>query len=101
MPYVIETFDKPDHGHVRARVRPTHLDFLDANREKLLACGAKLDDSGEVASGGLYIVDTDDRAAAESFIAQDPFTEAGLFERIVVTRWRKAYFNFESHLGRP
>lgn len=95
MPYLIETYDKPNYTHVRSRVRARHLEFLDANKEKLLACGAKLNDAGEVASGGIYILAVDDRVAAEQFISQDPFTQADLFERIVITRWRKTYFDFE------
>jgi uncharacterized protein YciI len=38
-------------------------------------------------------VDTDVRREAEDFIAGDPFSKAGLFEKVTVTRWRKAYFN--------
>ena len=98
VPYLIETFDKPNHTHGRSRVRPRHLEFLDANREKLLACGAKLNDGGEISSGGIYLLDVDDRDTAEQFISHDPFTQADLFERVVITRWRKAYFNFESCL---
>ena len=26
-------------------------------------------------------------------LAGDPYTKAGLFQRVTVTRWRKAYFN--------
>jgi uncharacterized protein YciI len=46
----------------------------------------------------VYILDVEDRAAAEEFIANDPFCEAGLFESVTITRWRKAYFNFASGL---
>ena len=66
--------------------------------DKLLACGAKLNDGGEIAKGGIYFLDVDDRDTAEQFISHDPFTQADLFERVVITRWRKAYFNFESCL---
>jgi uncharacterized protein YciI len=99
VPYLIETFDKPNHTHVRSRVRPRHLEFLDANEDKLLACGAKLNDGGQLASGGIYLLDVDDRVMAEQFISHDPFTQADLFERVVITRWRKAYFNFERCLA--
>lgn len=95
MPYAIQTKDKPDHGHVRAELRGVHLDYLDANKHKLLAAGALIEDDGSGGHGGLIIVDTDDRAEAETFIANDPFTEAGLFESVTVTRWRKAFFNGE------
>ncbi|MBV7483012.1 YciI family protein [Bordetella sp. BOR01] len=98
MPYVIETFDKPDHQAVRQQHRPAHLDFLETNKPLLLACGAKLHDDGKDAGGGLYVIDVDTREAAEAFIAADPFSQAGLFERVAITRWRKAYFNGQCQL---
>lgn len=91
MPFFIETFDKPGHAHVRTRERDAHLQFLDRHKELLLACGAKLTDEGENAGGGVYVVDVDTREDAERFIAQDPFALAGLFERVKIVRWRKAY----------
>ncbi|MDH3642547.1 MAG: YciI family protein [Gammaproteobacteria bacterium] len=97
MPYVIQTRDKPDRAHLRAEVRAEHLEFLDANKDKLLAGGAIINDDGTGGHGGVIIVDTDDREEAEKFIADDPFTKAGLFESVTVTRWRKAFFNFEKH----
>ncbi len=93
MPYAIQTVDKPGHGPVRARTRDEHLKYLDANVKLLLAAGALIDDDGTGGKGGILIVDTDDRAEAERFIAGDPFTKAGLFEKVTVTRWRKAYFD--------
>jgi uncharacterized protein len=95
MPYAIQTKDKPGHAHVRAQARPAHLVYLTANQHKLLAAGALIDDDGTGGHGGILIVDTDDRAEAERFIAEDPFTLAGLFEQVTVTRWRKAFFNKE------
>ena len=55
MPYIIETFDKPNHQEVRQQHRAAHLEYLDANKQLLLACGAKLQDDGKDAGGGLYL----------------------------------------------
>jgi uncharacterized protein YciI len=99
MPYVIETWDKPDHLDLRMKVRPDHIAFLRANVDKLLGAGAKLDDNGETMLGTIYIVATDSREAAEAFVAADPFSQAGLPERVSITRWRKAFFNFEDRMG--
>jgi uncharacterized protein len=101
MPYLIETYDKPDHQSLRQRIRPVHLEYLEMNKNKLLASGAKLDDAGQNASGGIYILDTESRSDAEAFIAEDPFTKTELFQRIEITRWRKAFSNFESYLWPP
>lgn len=95
MPYAVITKDKPDSLDLRNEVRGVHLAFLEANKDRLLAAGAMIDDDGSGGHGGVIIVDTDDRQEAEAFIADDPFTKAGLFESVTVVRWRKAYFNFE------
>ncbi|CAB3648260.1 hypothetical protein LMG26685_02555 [Achromobacter mucicolens] len=98
MPYIIETFDKPNHQDMRQQHRAKHLEYLDANKALLLACGAKLQDDGKDAGGGLYIVDVDTREAAQQFIDADPFAQADLFDRVTITRWRKAYVDGVCHL---
>lgn len=98
MPFLIETFDKPDHQALRLEVRQAHLEFLDANVTLLLACGAKLSDDGTTASGGLYLVDLESREEAERFIKADPFHEAELFAEVNIVRWRQAYLNRQNTL---
>lgn len=95
MPYLVHALDKPDHTNVRAVTRPTHLEYLDAHKDELLFAGALLNDDGSVAHGSIYILKTDDRAEAEAFIANDPFTQAGLFKEVTVTRQRVAFLNGE------
>jgi len=91
MPFHIETWDKPDHRQLRQDLRPAHLRFLETHAARLLACGAKLNDDGSDAGGGIYVVDFDDRREAEQFIESDPFFTGGLFKDVRITRWRKAY----------
>lgn len=98
MPFMIETFDKPGTLDLRAKVRDEHLAFLKANAALLLACGAKLDDDGNASGGGLYVVALESRAEATAFIESDPFFKAGLFERVAIQRWRKAYVDGVSYL---
>ena len=75
-----------------------HIEFLKANTAKLLGAGAKLSDDGETMLGTIYIVDVETREEAEAFVASDPFTQNGLPEKITITRWRKAFFNFEDNM---
>lgn len=93
MPYAIQTKDKPGAAQIRADNRAAHVEYLKANQHLLLAAGALIDDDGSGGNGGILIVDTDDRAAAQRFVDDDPFTRAGLFEKVTVTRWRKAFFD--------
>ena len=93
MPYHIETFDKPDHAAMRKDLRDVHLAYLNEHMALLLACGAKLDDAGESAGGGIYIVDVEQRSEAEAFIEADPYHQHGLFREVRITRWRKAFLD--------
>lgn len=98
MPYLIETWDKAGHAALRQAHRPAHLAWLEERKALLLACGAKMSDDGEFAQGSFYIVDVTTRAEAEAFIQADPFTQVGLPERVVVTRWRLAFLDRRSYL---
>ncbi len=98
MAFIIETWDKPGHASMRIQERDVHLAYLEANKALLLACGAKLQDDGSNAGGGLYVVDLETREEVERFIANDPFALAGLFQRVTITRWRKAYVDGEGYL---
>ena len=100
MPYIIQTLDKPDSAELRASTRPEHVKYLEANLDKLLAAGALLNDDGSGGHGSLLIVDTDERKVAEALIANDPFSRAGLFQKITVTRWRKGFFDKAKSLFR-
>ena len=93
MPYAIQTKDKAGSSQIRADNRAVHIEYLTANKNLLLAAGALIEDDGTGGNGGLLIVDTDDRKEAQRFIDNDPFTKAGLFEKVTVTRWRKAFFD--------
>ncbi len=93
MPYAILTFDKPGSLELRTRVRPVLVEYLKANAHRLLAAGALIEDDGTGGMGGVILLDTDVRAEAELFIAEDPFTKAGLFASVSVARWRKAFFD--------
>jgi hypothetical protein len=93
VPYAIITRDKPNSLQVRNEARAEHIEYLTRHHDKLLAAGAQTDDAGQGGYGGIIIVDTDDRAEAEAFIRDDPFTKAGLFSGIEVVRWRKAFFD--------
>jgi uncharacterized protein len=93
MPYMIDATDKPESAALRAGARPKHLDYLDSNLARLIAVGAKLRDDGETVWGSFYIIDVDDRASAEAFIQNDPFSKAGLFGKVEISRWRKGFLD--------
>ena len=96
MPYVIITGSEPATLAQREALRPAHIEYLRSRQHLLLAAGGMLEDDGARGNGGVIVLDTEDRAVAEAFVAGDPFQQAGLFTTIRISRWRKAFFNFEA-----
>jgi uncharacterized protein YciI len=92
MPFAIITRDKPGAAATRDALRPAHLEYLVA-RQHLLLLGGGLLGEDDKAVGGLIVLDTEDRATAERFLAQDPFSVGGLFESTEVIRWRRTFFD--------
>ena len=79
--------DKPDHVDVRMKNRPAHIEYA-LSAGGILMGGSFTDDTGEVMNGSLIVLDTDSREEAEAWAANDPYTKAGLFERIEVRAWK-------------
>lgn len=89
MLFVISCTDHPDQTQVRLDTHKAHRAYLADFSEKIFAAGPYTADDGERMIGSLLIVDFPDRAAAESFSADDPFTKAGIFADVDIRAWRK------------
>ena len=85
--FVLNCLDKPDSLALRMATREAHLAYVRPQLDKLKLGGPFLDEAGDMA-GSLMIVDVADRAAAEAFSANDPYTKAGLWQRVEITPFR-------------
>lgn len=88
MLYIIHCFDKPGHLQVRMDNRPDHVAYLKSFGAKLHAAGPTLD-AAEQMNGSVVILDLADQTEAEAFAANDPYTKAGLFEKVIIQPWKK------------
>ncbi|MEK7794176.1 MAG: YciI family protein [Candidatus Hydrogenedentota bacterium] len=88
MYFFIQHVDRPNSLELRKATREAHLAY--AAKFNLLVGGATLDDETGSMDGSVIIVDLPDRAALDTFIAEDPYTRAGLFQRTTVKAWKKA-----------
>ena len=79
--------DKKDHLDVRKRNRDKHLAYLSATGVVIQA-GPFLDDEGQMC-GSLLILDVSTMEAAQAWVADDPYTHAGLFETVELIAWNK------------
>ena len=89
MLFVFTAFDWPGALERRMQVRPAHLDHPQSEAGRIKVSGPLLDQD-EQPIGSLLIIGADDRHAAESFAAGEPYRRQGVLERVEVLAWRAA-----------
>lgn len=94
MVYMILNFDRTDAGDLRARHRIDHLRYVDDFTHQILASGALTEDD-DVPFAGFILLDVNERSEAVLFSNMDPLSQAGLFERVIIAKWKRGIFNFE------
>jgi len=80
----IMCLDKPNSLSLRMATRPKHLEWLKSNMPEAAYVGPLLDDAGESLIGSLYILEFEDVTAARTWIAEEPYYKADLFESVLV-----------------
>lgn len=72
--------DRPGAGDLRQRVRPQHKEYLARVQERIAFAGPLVQDgNGSTMVGSLLVIDFDSREAAVAWLANEPFTQAGLY----------------------
>lgn len=96
MLYVLIGEDAPDSLATRMAVRPAHLARLEALRDagRILLGGPMpaIDspDPGPAGfAGSLIVAEFDSQAAAEAWLAEDPYVKEGVFARTIVRPFKK------------
>ena len=87
--FAVECWDKADSLQVRLDARPAHLAYMDEHPDKVVMAGPLLTDDHQSPIGSLLVLNFDDRADLDAFLAQDPYAIVGLFERVNVLPFRK------------
>jgi len=96
MLWAISCIDKPNTAAVRDTYLQPHRSYLPSQRSILVLGGATLTADGKEARGSMFIVNVSGRAEAKTFSDSDPFTQAGLFASMTITRMRKSQWNPEA-----
>jgi uncharacterized protein len=93
MLFVIHALDKPGALNVRLDRHDAHKAFLADPTSpygvRIVMSGPLTADDGTTMIGSLFVVEAPDRAAVERFNRADPFHEAGIWERIMITGFQR------------
>ena len=88
MLYHIHCLDKADHLQVRLDNRDAHLQHLSSLGSRLFAAGPLLDEDEQM-MGSVLVIEFDSRDDAEAFCSRDPYAQAGLFQKVEISAWKK------------
>lgn len=83
--FVVHALDAPDMAKKRAENRPAHRDRL-RNHDyplKVHVGGPMLDTDGQMC-GTLLVVEADNQSDVETYLAGDPYAQAGVYESVSV-----------------
>ena len=84
MIYVFMLIDKPNAAALRERVRPRHKSYLGEIAHRIAFAGPLMDDAGQSMIGSLLAIDFDSRESAQAWLADEPFTRAGLYASVTL-----------------
>ena len=84
MIFAFHLIDRPGAGELRQRVRPEHKTYLAAVAERIAFAGPLTEDDGQTMIGSLLVIDFENRAAAERWASDEPFTRAGLYQTVSI-----------------
>lgn len=84
MIFVMQLIDRPDAAELRAAVRPQHKEYLAGVAGRIAFAGPLTSDDGQRMIGSVLAIDFDGREAAQRWLQEEPFTQAGLYASVSV-----------------
>ena len=99
MLWAISRGASPKFAELREKLLQPHLEYLRSQKKILVLSGATTTAAGKEFVGSLLIVNVGSRAEAQAFVDGDPFTKAGMFAHVTITRMRKGQWNPEAAEG--
>lgn len=87
--FALYCIDRPNAQEQRASLRDLHIAHVRTPGVTKLA-GPMLDEAGKIA-GSLLVVEAENLAAAEAFSAQDPYSRAGVYDRVEIHNYNLLY----------
>lgn len=87
MLYAVTCQDKPNMLDARLANRPAHLEWADREDSQIKAGGPLLD-ANDKPIGSLLLVEAANPEALRTYLEQDPYAQAGVFEEVTFVPFR-------------
>jgi len=79
MLFAFINMDDDNMRHVREEIRTEHRAYLKKAADRVAFAGPLLSDDGSDITGSLLVLEFPDRAQAQAWIDQEPYTREGLY----------------------
>jgi uncharacterized protein YciI len=89
MHFIIYCIDVPNSAPLRAQHVEDHKAYLSTAPLKILISGPLLEDDRETINGSCFLVEAADKDQVLEFNHRDPFTRAGIWERVEIRHFAK------------
>lgn len=93
MIFAIVLMDRPGTAELRIQIRPEHRAYLGAQADRIAFAGPLTSEDGKITVGSLLVMDFPSKADVETWLLDEPFTKAGVYESPVIhvfhNRWQQ------------
>jgi uncharacterized protein YciI len=89
--WAIYCWDKPGTQATRRALLQDQNSYLKDFGERVIGYGHFVSDDGHDTLGTSFFMQLDDRAAADAFVAGEPMSKAGLYQRVEIHRWSNSF----------
>ena len=89
MRFVLICEDKPDSLDLRLANREKHLAYVGTQSDRIRLAGPMLSDDGQAMVGSLFIIEAESADDVKAMNAADPYTLAGLFQKVTIRPFRQ------------
>lgn len=84
MAFQIFCLDDPEKRALRAKIRPEHLRYMIAHKDRILFGGPLKSADGTASIGSAFALDYLTRAEVDDFLAAEPYAKSNLFNTILI-----------------
>jgi uncharacterized protein YciI len=81
---VVRCLYRPGGAEDRLPIRDVHIEYMIANRQWLEQGGALMSPDGSTVEGMFLILRHESRSEVQAFLADEPYTRAGLFATLTI-----------------
>ena len=81
MQFIVKAYDGEGMLEKRMAVRPRHLEGMRKLGKQIICAGGLLDGEGRM-KGSVLVMEFEDRAALDAYLASEPYVTEGVWEKI-------------------